>query len=87
MNSGDWLVGVFIATLIVAMVFVFAIIGALFGAFAGWILSMTFLGPMIQSGLESLGAKSPNLIEIGALLGFVSSFFRNYISNKGDNDK
>ena len=87
MNTGDWLVGVFIATLIVAFMFVFAIISALFGAFAGWVLSMTFLGPMIQSSLESLGAKSPNLVEIGALLGFVSSFFRNYTSNKGDNNK
>ena len=87
MNSGDWLVGMFIASLIVAFAFVFAIIGALFGAFAGWVLSMTFLGPMIQHGLESLGAKSPNLIEIGAVLGFVSSFFKQYYEHKGDKDK
>ena len=87
MNKESYLIGVIMGVLIVSLMFVFAIIGALFGAFAGWVLSMTFLGPIIQHSLESLGAKSPNLVEIGALLGFVSSFFRNYISNKGDNNK
>ena len=83
MNKETYLIGVIMGILVVALMFVFAIIGALFGAFAGWVLSMTFLGPMIQHGFESLGAKSPNLIEIGALLGFVSSFFKQYASYKG----
>ena len=86
MNKETYLIGVIMGILVVALMFVFAIIGALFGAFTGWVISMTFLGPMIQHGLESLGAKSPNLVEIGALLGFVASFFKNYASRKGDKD-
>ena len=87
MNKESYLIGVIMGVLIVSLMFVFAIIGALFGAFAGWVLSMTFLGPMINHGFESFGVKSPNLVEIGALLGFVSSFFRSHVSNKGEKDK
>ena len=86
MNKETYLIGVIMGILVVALMFVFAVIGALFRAFAGWVLSMTFLGPMIQHSLESLGAKSPNLVEIGALLGFVASFFHKYESYKGDKD-
>lgn len=60
--------------------FLFAIFGALMGAVTGWILSFTpVLGPAVKGGFTALfGIESPDLVAIGAMLGFIAGFFRQW---------
>ncbi len=58
-------------------IFLFAIFGALVGAVTGWILSFTpILGALVLQGFMSFGVQNPNLMAIGAALGFVAGFFK-----------
>lgn len=60
-------------------IFIFAIIGALFGAVAGWTVSITpVLGDLVLDGFLIVGLKNPNLVSLGAMLGFVAGFFKSY---------
>jgi len=61
-------------------IFLFAIIGALMGAVTGWIVQMTpVLGPAVQGGFTALfEVESPDLVAIGAMLGFIAGFFRHW---------
>ncbi len=61
-------------------IFLFAIIGALMGAITGWILSYTpILGAAVKQGFTSLfNIQSPDLVSIGAMLGFIAGFFKNW---------
>ena len=71
------LIGLGGAVLVAAFIFISPIIGVLFGAFAGWIVSM--LAPVwVPTGLSYIGINvSPgNLVELGAALGFVGGFFK-----------
>jgi hypothetical protein len=81
--------GVFLGLLVVLLgifaIFIFAILGALIGAITGWILSNTpVLGEAVKSGFSSLfGVESPDLVAIGAMLGFIAGFFKHW-DHKGD---
>jgi hypothetical protein len=68
-------------------IFLFAILGALMGAIAGWIVGMTpLLGDAVRSGFTSIfDVAEPDLVQIGAMLGFIAGFFKNWGSH-GDHD-
>jgi len=60
-------------------IFLFAILGALIGAITGWILSITpILGEMVTAGFASIGVENPDLVALGAMLGFIAGFFKNW---------
>ncbi|MBN2478063.1 hypothetical protein JXB01_02115 [Candidatus Micrarchaeota archaeon] len=65
-------------------VFLFAIFGSLIGAITGWILSITpVLGEAVRNGFTSVfEIESPNLVEIGAMLGFIAGFFKQWGGHK-----
>jgi hypothetical protein len=75
---GGFLAGVGVVIFGLVAIFIFAIIGALMGAITGWILMYTpILGPAIKEGFASVfGVEAPNLIAIGAMLGFIAGFFK-----------
>jgi len=69
--------GVFAVLVGIVAVFLYAIFGALMGAIAGWLLSLTpMLGPLVISGFHSFGLVNVDLVAIGAALGFVAGFFK-----------
>jgi len=71
-----------LALLYIAFILFFgSILGAAFGAFSGWVVSLTFLGDYIR---HVLGQPSYALAELGALLGFAGAFFRSSTSMKKD---
>lgn len=61
-------------------IFIFAIIGALMGAVTGWIIQITpWLGDTVSAGFTSVfGIESPDLVTIGAMLGFIAGFFKHW---------
>lgn len=75
---GGFVVGVLAVIFGIFAIFLFAIIGALIGAITGWILQMTpVLGPAVKSGFSSIfGITDPDLVSIGAMLGFIAGFFK-----------
>ncbi len=74
------LVGLVAVLIGILAIFLFAIIGALMGAITGWILGYTpILGPAVKEGFTSvLNVQSPDLVAIGAMLGFIAGFFKNW---------
>jgi len=76
------LTGFFVVLAGILAIFVFAILGALMGAIAGWLVGITpFLGDAVRHGFTAIfGVYNPNLVEIGAMLGFVGGFFKNWAS-------
>lgn len=64
-----------------ALVFFFPLIGVLGGAFAGWVVGL-FFSDTILSALASFGVKTEALSmwQLGAMLGFVGSFFRSSVT-------
>ena len=74
--------GIVVAILGIIAIFFFAIFGALIGAFSGWMVSLApYLGGWVVEGFRSFGVQNPNLVCIGAALGFVAGFFKS--SNSG----
>ena len=68
--------GVFAVLIGIVAVFLYAIFGALMGAVAGWLVSVTpILGVLVATGFQSFGVAHPDLVAIGAALGFVAGFF------------
>lgn len=62
----------------IVFLFVYAILGALFGAVAGWFVQIApVIGPAVREGFSQLGFPVTNLTTVGAALGFVSGFFKN----------
>lgn len=59
------------------------IVGVLFGAFSGWVVGVV-LPETSELFLQYLKLQSPpsEMWQIGALLGFVGSFFRNSVTSK-----
>ncbi len=74
------LVGLVAVMVGIFAIFLFAIFGALMGAITGWILGYTpILGPAVRQGFTSLfNVQSPDLVAIGAMLGFIAGFFKNW---------
>ncbi|MDA8172196.1 MAG: hypothetical protein M0Z48_10280 [Nitrospiraceae bacterium] len=58
--------------------FINVILGIVVGTVLGWVLSLTFLGTWIVEGLKAfrLDLQAGNLYQIGAAVGFLSSFFK-----------
>jgi hypothetical protein len=81
--------GLFIGLIVVLFgiigIFLFAIFGALIGAITGWILTHTpILGEAVKSGFTSVfGVESPDLVAIGAMLGFIAGFFKQWDHKDG----
>ncbi len=61
-------------------IFIFATIGAIIGAVAGWIVGHTpILGDLVRAGFSSVfEIESPDLVAIGAMVGFVAGFFKQW---------
>lgn len=75
--------GLAVAFVGILAIFLFAIFGALVGAVTGWLVSIApFLGNAVVSGFASIGVKDPDLVAIGAMLGFIAGFFKNHDWNK-----
>ena len=77
---GGAIAGIVIVFIGIIAVFLFAIFGALMGAITGWILSVTpILGPAVKDGFTSVfGVEAPDLVAIGAMLGFIAGFFKQW---------
>lgn len=56
--------------IIIAVSFIAAILGVLIGVFAGWVVGLTPLGPMVLSVLDAAGI-SVSMVELGAFMGFI----------------
>lgn len=55
----------------------FALVGAVVGIIAGWLVSIApVVGPLVKQGFSAFGIPNANLVAIGAMLGFVAGFFR-----------
>ena len=80
MAIGGLVIGFVVVILGIVGIFLFAIFGALIGAITGWILSQTpILGEAVKNGFTSVfGVESPDLVAIGAMLGFIAGFFKNW---------
>jgi hypothetical protein len=68
----------FVAAIIgIIAIFFFAILGALVGAVTGWLVSLTpIIGSAVTEGFMSVGVKDPNLVSLGAMIGFIAGFFK-----------
>jgi hypothetical protein len=79
---GGVVVGIIVVVMGIIAIFLFAILGALIGAITGFILSHTpILGDMVRQGFTSvLEVENPDLVSIGAMLGFIAGFFKNWNS-------
>lgn len=71
-------VGLFALLLGVFGIIIFATIGAVMGAITGFIVQyVPILNEFVILGfVQVLGIESPNLVAIGAMLGFVGGFFK-----------
>jgi hypothetical protein len=85
---GGFFVGIFAVLFGIVAIFLFAIFGALIGAITGWILSLTpILGPAVKSGFSAVfGITDPDLVAIGAMLGFIAGFFKHGHGGSGKDD-
>ncbi len=63
-----------------AILFLCVIIGPFFGAVGGWVVGLVFV-ETTQYWLAELNL-SASMWQVGALLGFVASFFRSHSSSK-----
>lgn len=81
---GSFIGGIFVGVIAVIFgiiaIFLFAIIGALMGAITGWILQYTpVLGDAVRNGFTAIfEVESPDLVSIGAMLGFIAGFFKQW---------
>lgn len=74
------IVGILGSFIVVFIIMIAACIGSLFGAFTGWVVNLTPIGTWITKAFESFGVRGLSLVDFGALLGFVASFFRTNIN-------
>jgi hypothetical protein len=85
---GGFVIGVLAVIFGIFAIFFFAIVGALIGAITGWILEMTpILGPAVKSGFSAIfQVTDPDLVSIGAMLGFIAGFFKHGHGSAGKDD-
>jgi hypothetical protein len=67
--------------MIVVVIFIAATLGALFGAFAGWVLGFTALGNWILKFLAAIHIYT-NMVDFGTFCGFVGGFFSSSFKGK-----
>lgn len=71
----------FWAATIIFLIVIGPILGVLGGAFCGWIVSLTPLEGWVLDGIAQLGvAGKISLVDLGAMLGFVSGFLKTKVS-------
>lgn len=63
------------AFIVAGMFFLYALLGTVMGAFTGWVVGL-FFGKTILAILSAAGIAGFKMWQIGALLGFIGSFFR-----------
>lgn len=81
MGFSDIILGLIVAIVAGVMLFVAIIFGTAFGALTGYLLSLTILGDWIISGFKMFGFNiSGNLTVVGAMLGFLSGFFKTSVT-------
>ena len=68
--------------LLVAIIFLDAVLGTAVGAFTGWVVGLTPLGPAVIKIWFSLTGVECELWELGAFLGFVSGFVKGIVTIK-----
>jgi hypothetical protein len=69
------------ASLVVAAIlFVAVLLGTLIGGIVGWIVGLVF--PFVIVALNTLNGLTLTGFEMGAVLGFVGSFFHSSVSTK-----
>ncbi len=80
MAIGGVVIGIMVVVVGIIGIFLFAILGALIGAITGFILSYTpILGDLVREGFTAvLEVQNPDLVSIGAMLGFIAGFFKNW---------
>ena len=74
MGYKDLIVITGLGTVVVLGIFTLVILGTLVGAFVGWIVSMTPLGPWVVEGFKYFGFQVDSLTSVGAMLGFTTGF-------------
>jgi hypothetical protein len=73
-----------VAVMGIMFLFVYAILGAVFGAVAGWFVQIApVIGPAVRAGFGQIGLNVTDLTTVGAALGFVSGFFKGKERNNG----
>lgn len=63
-----------------ALLFISVLFGTVIGAFAGWVVGLVFTDTMITLA-KMLGQPGMEAWQLGAILGFVGSFFRSSSSS------
>lgn len=82
---GAAVIGVFAAFVGIVAIFLYAIMGALIGAVTGFILQyVPVLGPLVIHGFTTIGVQNPDLVSLGAMLGFIGGFFKSHVTSKCD---
>ena len=66
------------AVMIAAILFVAVLLGTLIGGIVGWVVGMTF--PFVIVTLNTLTGLTLTAFEMGAVLGFVGSFFKTSVT-------
>lgn len=69
------------SVLVVGLVFLIPLLGALGGAFSGWVVGW-FFTETITSFLAAFGIKSLAMWQIGMSLGFIGGFFKSVNTTK-----
>lgn len=76
-STSDWLLA---AVLGVILAFGLALVATVVGAFTGWIVGLMFPGTLSLLS-EAMLDKTIPAWQLGAMLGFVGSFFRSSVSS------
>lgn len=64
---------------IIAVMFLFPLLGFLFGAFSGWVVGL-FFGHIVLGFFSQLGIDGFTMWEIGGILGFIGGYFKTVVS-------
>ena len=72
------------AVMIAAVLFVAVLLGTLIGGIVGWIVGLVF--PFVIVTLNTLTGLTLTAFEMGAVLGFVGSFFKTSVTKESKND-
>jgi hypothetical protein len=68
------------AVMVAAILFVAVLLSTVIGGIVGWIVGMVF--PFVIVTLNTLMGTTLTAFEMGAVLGFVGSFFRTSVTKK-----
>lgn len=75
---------IFGALTVAALLFAVVLLTTLIGGVVGWIVGLVF--PFVIVSLNTILGLSLTAFELGAMLGFVGSFFRTSVTTKANKD-